>query len=218
MVSLALLLTVSFIVTPMHTSSLTLYAQPRTRCEQDAEADSPVRFFVASNDQATKDYFIAHFPAAIALAGPTSIGGERHSRATPANIRFALIEWLLLARSTLILHTYGSSFAEEAAARHKVPLVGAWADVNVLHHHTALPHCGFPQFMRAYADQGWHGHIEEDLRMPGTTGTMDASGSTGSARTVTGKSFLILPCPMLSDFAIPRLYCFQDDVTAAAME
>jgi hypothetical protein len=61
------------------------------------------------------------------------------------------------------------------------------------------------------------------LHMPGgtDTGADDAdasgSGSTGHARTVTGKSFLILPCPMLSDFAIPRLYCFQDDVTVAAM-
>lgn len=30
-----------------------------------------------------------------------------------AGMRFALVEWLLLARSDIILHTYGSSFAME---------------------------------------------------------------------------------------------------------
>ncbi len=36
---------------------------------------------------------------------------ERHS---VDGVKFAMVEWLLLSRSDLILHTYGSSFAMEA--------------------------------------------------------------------------------------------------------
>ena len=39
-----------------------------------------------------------------------------YDRSSGEGIYFALIEWLLLARSSLILNTYGSSFAVEAAA------------------------------------------------------------------------------------------------------
>jgi len=185
----------------------------RGNLEEDGAPDTPIRFFVASNDQKAKDYFIQHFPAAIALSGPTSVGGMRFSRSSTSSMRFALIEWLLLSRASLLLHTYGSSFAEEAAAKNRIPLIGAWADINVLHHHDALPYCGHPQFMRAYAQQGWEGSIEEDLHT--FEAAEEAEERKADKRTVSGKSFLILPCPMLDDWAIPDLYCFQDDHTAA---
>jgi hypothetical protein len=179
--------------------------------EEDGEVGSPVRFFIASNDQSTKDFFIEHFPAAVALSGAPTVDESLHSRSLPESVRFAFVEWLLLSRASLILHTYGSSFAEEAAARNRVPLVGVWSGINILHHYDALPHCGYSQFMRAYAQQGWDGFLTEELHYSTTTHEDERE------RTVTGRSFLVLPCPMLSDWDIPDLYCFQDDKTVAAM-
>jgi hypothetical protein len=69
-----------------------------------------VRFFIASNSDQAKQELAQHFPSAIFL------GGE-HRRDTVQGMQLALVEWLLLSRCALLLHTYGSTFAEQAALR-----------------------------------------------------------------------------------------------------
>jgi hypothetical protein len=76
---------------------------PQTRSKQ-------VRFFIASNSDQAKQELAQHFPSAIFL------GGE-HRRDTVQGMQLALVEWLLLSRCALLLHTYGSTFAEQAALR-----------------------------------------------------------------------------------------------------
>ena len=64
-------------------------------------------------------------------------------------IEFALIEWLLLSRSDLILHTHGSSFAMEAAAVHQRPVAGVWAGILVYHSDVRLPYCSSMQHVKS---------------------------------------------------------------------
>ena len=66
-----------------------------------------VVFFIASNSEADKDYLLSKFPDARTLRG-----GD-YRRSSPEGIHFALLEWLLLSESALILNTYGSTFATE---------------------------------------------------------------------------------------------------------
>ncbi len=64
-------------------------------------------------------------------------------------IEFAFIEWLLLSRSDLIVHTHGSSFAMEAAARYQRPVVGVWAGILVYHSDVRMPYCANMQHIKA---------------------------------------------------------------------
>lgn len=65
-----------------------------------------VRFFIASNDPDTKRYLQGKFEGSIALFG-------EDSRSSTGGMQFALMELLVLARTSLILHTFGSTFAME---------------------------------------------------------------------------------------------------------
>ena len=65
-----------------------------------------VRFFVASNLPAAKQLMQGRFEGSIALYG-------EESRSSRDGIQFALMEFLLLSQTSLILHTFGSTFAME---------------------------------------------------------------------------------------------------------
>jgi hypothetical protein len=166
----------------------------------DGDLLSPIRFFIASNSDNIKDQILSQFPDAMALTGPVS-------RDLPDGVQFALIEWLLLSRSQLVLHTYGSSFAEEAAAVRAVPLVGIWEGYPILHHYIPLPFCGHQQYMRAYAKQGWHGSFTE----PGSKNSKKAD----DGRAVSSVSFVVIDCVNhLTDWGINGLLCFGSDEQA----
>ncbi len=66
----------------------------------------------------------------------------------------ALIEWLVLSECSLILHTYGSSFAMEAALVNRRPLVGLWENITIFHYDERLPYCGHMQFLRKTSQEG----------------------------------------------------------------
>lgn len=73
----------------------------------NVEQKTNVRFYIASNTDDAKNYFMNKFTDSISLRG-----GE-YSRHSKEGIRFALLEWLLLSECALIINTYGSSFAVE---------------------------------------------------------------------------------------------------------
>ena len=58
------------------------------------------RYFVASNDPQIKGQILGQYPDAISLDGI-------HTRTSPEGVKFAFIEWLLLAECALIINTYG---------------------------------------------------------------------------------------------------------------
>lgn len=108
----------------------------------ESKLDKPVRFFIASNSEAAKVELSSRFPSAIYLGGD-------HRRDTTEGMKLALVEWLLLSKSALILHTYGSTFAEQAAQVHNCPVIGIW-EGKLLHHSSIqLPFCGNQQYAKA---------------------------------------------------------------------
>lgn len=108
---------------------------------------SLVRFFIASNNETEKAKFKRAVPDGIFLSGD-------HRRDSPEGMQLALLEWLALSQSQLIINTYGSSFAEQAAQVHMRPIVGLW-DGNIIHHSSVLlPYCGHLQFVKAHSNQG----------------------------------------------------------------
>lgn len=115
--------------------------------DRHGEVKSRVRFFVASNNETEKARFRQLVPDGIFLFG-------EHQRGTGNGMHFALIEWLALSESALLLNTYGSSFAEQASMVHQRPLVGIWDGLLVHHLSVYLPYCGHMQFVKAHSDQG----------------------------------------------------------------
>ena len=76
------------------------------------------------------------------------------TRATPgAGQRAALADWLVLGDSALVLHTFGSSFGEESAARSGVPSVRLRSGGHVLGVDVNRDSCGHVG-MRAAETQG----------------------------------------------------------------
>eukprot|EP01031_Cornospumella_fuschlensis_P028177 gene28177-34025_t len=116
---------------------------------------SLVRFLIVSNNQTAKDAIQNRFgPLAVALQGPLG-------RDSSDGMLFALIEFLALSRTSLIVHTHYSSFAQEAAYVHGVPLVGIWEGALLYMDDVRLPFCGHEQFIKAYAKSLGSGEFEE---------------------------------------------------------
>ena len=104
------------------------------------------RFFLASNSQEAKEFFAMTFKDSVFMAGD-------YSRSSKEGIHFALLEWLLLSRSALIINTYGSSYAMEAAQVNLRPLVGIWGGKAVHHTDIRLPFCGHMLYMKEFSNK-----------------------------------------------------------------
>ena len=93
--------------------------------------DPAVRFFVASNSPSAKSYLASSFPADVVYTVdfessssplPDSDADADDSSRLPssrdslAGVLFALVDFAVLSKTALVLHSFGSSFGEEAAA------------------------------------------------------------------------------------------------------
>lgn len=84
-------------------------------------AEPSVRFFVASNSAQAKNRIVRHFGAERVLTLDENARlGERESA---HSIVVAAAEFHLLGMTDLVVHTRGSSFAREAAARTGIPVI-----------------------------------------------------------------------------------------------
>jgi hypothetical protein len=100
-----------------------------------SENSSLIRFFIASNDFRVKQEILKHFPTAISIS-------QEISRESSSGMDHAFIEWLILSRMSLLIHTYGSSFASEASLVNNIPLIGIW-EGNAIHYQSSyLKYCG----------------------------------------------------------------------------
>jgi hypothetical protein len=123
----------------------------------------------------------------------------------------ALVEWLLLAKCHLLLHTHGSSFAQEVTSHfpflahffpslkaslvHRVPLVSLWSGVATFSLDTRLPYCGHLQYCKRGTKVGKEVVYEE--------GTFDR-------RKVVGRMLSLQPCSLLlSEWGVLQLYCLE---------
>jgi len=157
---------------------------------------SSVRFFIASNSADVKEHFLAKFPDSVTMSGV-------YDRSSKEGVSFALLEMLVLAESSLIVHTYGSSFAAEAALIRQVPIVGIWGGFYVHLLDTRLPFCGHMQFVKSFGSQGMHDAYKE--------GTEDK-------RNVRGKLVPMVPCHHLVEWGIPEVFCTVTDSEAETLE
>jgi hypothetical protein len=94
---------------------------------------------VASNFPDAKTHMQHRFKDSIAI-----FGDER--RNSVEGVQFALLEFLLLSRTALLIHTLGSTFAEEAAQVNLRPLVGIFAGRLLRHTDINLINCGNQHF------------------------------------------------------------------------
>lgn len=109
--------------------------------------------FLASNDAAVK------IRAKREFAGDELVyadwGGA--TRATPgAGQRAALADWLVLGDAAIVLHTFGSSFGEESAARTGAPSVRLRAGGHVLGTDVNRAYCGHIGFRAAASEAEEH--------------------------------------------------------------
>lgn len=148
-----------------------------------------VRFFIASNSEAAKDYLLSKFQDALTLRG------GNYKRSSPEGMNFALLEWLLLSESALILNTYGSTFAIEAGQRMLRPTVGIWGGKLLFHSDIRLPQCGHMQFLK-FATRDDHNIRYQSY----TEGTVDK-------RTIKAKMVALSLCPILSEWGLGDVYC-----------
>jgi hypothetical protein len=152
-------------------------------------ADS-VRFLVTSNNALIKDDILSRFgEAVVTINGPL----DRTSR---EGMDFAALEFFALARSDLVVHTYGSTFAEEAVAMRGVPLVGIWNKARIYAKDARLAHCGHMQFMNLAS--------QSPIPYTYTEGTEDK-------RSLDQPYYPIFNCPMLTEWGINDLYCARPD-------
>jgi hypothetical protein len=151
------------------------------------------KFYIASNSVTVKETMLQIFPSAV------SLNSDDYSRQTTTGVFFAFIEWLLIAQSSLIINTHGSSFAVEAATINMRPVVGLWSGVLVHHTNSQLPYCGHFQFMKAYGQQGWNTVYHE--------GTYDN-------RKIDAKVFSLKRCSLFEEWGLSEVYCSVSDSDA----
>ena len=144
------------------------------------------RIFLASNNPEVKAELLKQFGEDVIV-----LNGEL-SRSTSGGMQFALLEWYALAQSDLIVHTYGSTFAEEASFVNRKSLVGIWHSYNIFTLDTRLPFCGHMQYTKHLASNGVSYTYNE--------GTKDA-------RDIDDTYFSLGFCNYLDDWGISKLYC-----------
>ena len=113
-------------------------------------------------------------------------------------MKLAVVEWLLLSRSALIINTYGSSFAAEAAQVHMRPIVGIWGGHYVYYNDITLPYCGNLQVVRNYGLQGHNVEYSENTR---------------DHRTIKARQIQLRRCDKLEQWGLHDIYSVQTDDT-----
>jgi hypothetical protein len=105
---------------------------------------SILKFFLASNSNSVKEQIMNSLPNVISMR----VGD--HDRNSSDSIRQGLIDLLLLSRSSLLLHTFASTFAIEASVWNNTPIFGIIEGVLIQHHDTSMPFCGIPLYAAAF--------------------------------------------------------------------
>ena len=150
-----------------------------------------IRFFVSSNDQAVKETLKNMPDVGDKIMTLNSKSNENYNRATTQGQLFALNDFMALANTDLVVHTYFSSFAEEASRVHGVPLIGLWYGSQVLYNHVLLPFCGNRHYLATASDSVVNEYTE----------------GTDDRRNLSNPYAAIYPCKLLSEFYFPNLYC-----------
>lgn len=103
-------------------------------------------------------------------------------RNTTNGMQLAMLEWLLLSHSSLLINPFGSSFANEASYVYSIPLISIWYGNPIVQADSRLPYCGHFQFIREIGQQG----VKHEYREGSQTGNRQ--------RDVAGWKILLKDC------------------------
>jgi hypothetical protein len=146
---------------------------------------SQVMFFIASNSQDVKEYLVDMFPDnAISLLGSLD-------RNTTEGMMMAVAEWFVLSECDMVINTYGSTFALEAAQKNKAPVLSIHGHKIVYHHDIRLPFCGDLNYLQTYTKNLEVSEYKE--------GTLDE-------RTVRGKIVTLIETDTFTEWGLPSVY------------
>lgn len=178
---------------------------PNTNRENEEEppfghlpSQSRVRFYLISNDDDTKAQLLEYVPGGSVFVAKL----HDYSRSSVEGIQCALVEFLLMARSQLIIQTYGSSFSLEAAAVGDIPLASITSEGIVFRDTRTHQYCGDPLLAKS--------HLLDDHSLPEAVvyeGTFDR-------RAVSVKFTMLYPCKDLQNWGLEdedyqlRVYCY----------
>ena len=160
--------------------------QVLTKHQHPTKGES-VRFLVTSNSLAVKERMLSRFGDSVVV-----MNGDLE-RSSSSGMDFAAAEFFALAQSDLVVHTYGSTFAEEAVQISGSPLVGIWNSASIYAQDTRLAHCGHMQFMNLASSS-------QAIPMSYTEGTTDR-------RNLDNPYYPIFTCPFLSEWGLKDVYC-----------
>eukprot|EP01039_Chlorochromonas_danica_P010767 gene10767-11967_t len=153
---------------------------------QSKENNNFVKFFVASNSHTVKEELVSVFGVNAAVA----LIGDAH-RNSSDGMMFAFHEWLILSHCELLINSWGSTFALEAAQRFLKPIVGIWYDVALLSSNMYTPQCSNLQFFIHYETPLQVNSIIED---------------TVDKRKVKTMTFDLQPSSWLASFGLPQVF------------
>ena len=104
-----------------------------------------VHFFVASNSEYAKNYLVDKFGLDVCTAvnnGAYALTGSAMVNRTDVHaVQRGLLDLVLLSRSALIVHSFGSSFGEEAAIARLVPSIRLRVGGHLFGVDLSMPHC-----------------------------------------------------------------------------
>lgn len=160
---------------------------------------SRVSFFVTSNSRDVKGKVLNYINGDSAF----QIEIEDYSRSTIVGVQSALVEFLLLARANLVIHTYGSSFSLEAAALGELPVASVLSHAVFYRDSRVHQYCGDTLIARS---QLWN-----DTTLPEET----AYEGTYDNRAVRVKYTMVHKCDDMRNWGIYEqpnqlpVYCYK---------
>jgi hypothetical protein len=114
-----------------------------------------VHFFIASNSEETKNHLVGFLGGDVCTAvnnsDYSSAGGAMANRTDPRAVQRALLDFALLSRCALLVHSFGSSFGEEAAVVRLAPSVRLRVGGHILGADLSAPHCNNAVFENGLA-------------------------------------------------------------------
>jgi len=122
-------------------------------------ASVPTSFLAFSNSRSAKSSLTQAFPSGTvyALGLNEEEGGEMERRDNREGVVWGLVEWIVLGKTKIILHSFGSSFGEESSAINLTPSVRMRLGGNIYGVDLGMEDCNHPQLQNIRVRRGGGG-------------------------------------------------------------
>jgi hypothetical protein len=131
-----------------------MYLFEQAMAELGKRFQERLHFFIASNSEDAKNHLVGMFGAdactALNNAAYAPSGSTMANRTDTRAVQRGLLDLVLLSRSALVVHSFGSSFGEEAAVAHLVPSVRLRVGGHLFGVDLSMPHCNNAVFENGF--------------------------------------------------------------------